>query len=179
MQSVRTKVLMPLLVVGWSLGIGAGCAAATIQSDEIYADDPAFRIADDSEIEDTTRNREVLDVLAQYRKAVVRKDFGTLKRVISKNYYDNGGTTATTDDDYGYEELANVFERMAQHAEEIKYRVTVRDVTYERERARVTYEYKYAYKYVLGEKPTWDAGTEVNRTEMVREDGRWKIIGGL
>ena len=35
----------------------------------------------------------MIDVLVQYRRALVRKDVGTLKRLISTRYYDNGATT--------------------------------------------------------------------------------------
>lgn len=166
------------LVVLFSV-VGIGCASQTIRGDELYKDDPNFRIDEEAKIEDTTRNRKVLDVVAQYRKAVTTKDFGTLKRLVSEEYYDNGGTTDTTEDDYGFERLEEVWELMANHAEEIKYTITIKDVSYQHSRAQISYEYRFAYKYKLEDKPTWDAGVEVNQIQMVKKDDRWRIISGL
>lgn len=176
----RKKFTGHALVLGWAmLLLGVGCADHLIQGEELYDKDPGFRIGEEAQIEDNTQNRKVLDVLAQYRKAVVAKDFGTLKRLVSEDYYDNGGTTDTTEDDYGWEKLSEVFELMANHAEEIKYKVVVKDLKYENERAMVTYEYEYAYKYDLGPKPSWDAGVEVNQVEMIKHKDRWRITSGL
>lgn len=159
--------------------LGFGCASQTIKGDELYKDQRGFRIGDKAKIPDSNKNREVLDIVAQYQKAVSSKDFGTLKRLIAQEYYDNGGTTDTTEDDYSGTKLPELFEMMAKHAEEIKYDVTVKRVQYKHKRALVDYEYKYAYKYKVGDKPTWDAGVEVNRLELVPENGRWRIASGL
>ncbi|TDP71804.1 SnoaL-like protein [Bradymonas sediminis] len=176
---VSMRRLVMALVISTGLLAGVGCGADYIRDDQIYKDDIDFRIDDDSQIEDTLENREVLDVLASYRKAVVTKDFGTLKRLISPNYYDNAGTTNTTEDDYSASDLAEVFEMMAQGAREIRYDVLVRDVKVKGERATVDYKFDYAYKYVIADESSWDAGVDVNRLELEREDGVWRIVSGL
>lgn len=172
--------------LGLKLGLGVllvfltvGCASQTIKGDELYGDVDGFRIGQEADIPDETEYREALDVLVQYRKALVQKDVGALKRLISKDYYDNAGSTDTTDDDYGHEKLPDIFEMLANYADEIKYNVTVKRVQFKHKRAMIDYEYEYAYKYDVGEKATWDAGVEVNRLELVTEDGRWKIASGL
>lgn len=172
------RFLMALLLMTGLLA-GVGCGTDYIRDDQMYKDDADFRIDEDAEIEDTVENREVLDVLATYRKAVVNKDFGTLKRLVSTQYYDNAGTTNTTEDDYNAEDLSEVFEMMAQGAREIRYGVMVREVAVNGDRATVDYKFDYAYKYGLDGESSWDVGIDVNRLELVREDGGWRITSGL
>src|SRR5690554_6495624 len=148
MVSMRRLVMALVMMTG--LLAGVGCGTDYIRDDQLYKDDPDFQIDEDSEIEDTLKNREVLDVLATYRKAVVSKDFGTLKRLVSAQYYDNAGTTSTTEDDYNAEDLSKVFEMMAQGAREIRYGVRVREVGVQGDRASVDYKFEYAYKYGMG-----------------------------
>jgi hypothetical protein len=157
----------------------AGCGDQFIRSDELYQDDPGFSIAEDVEIPDTTQSRQALDVLAQYRQAVVQKDFGALNRLVSNDYYDNAGTTDTTKDDYDAERLSEVFEMMAEHTESISYKVLVKDVEIQKDRAFVDYEYEYSYQYKFGDEVKWDAGVEVNRLELVEKGGSYKIVSGL
>lgn len=156
-----------------------GCGDQFIRADELYQNDPGFNISEDAEIPDTTRSRQALDVLAQYRQAVVQKDFGALNRLIAEDYYDNAGTTDTTQDDYDAERLSQVFEMMAQHTESITYKVLVKNVELEKDRAFVDYEYEYAYQYKFGDDVKWDAGVEVNRLELTERGDGWKIVSGL
>lgn len=176
---VSMRRLLVAFVISTGLLAGVGCGSDFIRDDQIYKDDPDFRIDEDSEIEDTLENREALDVLATYRKAVVAKDFGTLKRLISPNYYDNAGTTDTTEDDYSAEDLGEIFELMAQGAREIRYDVMVSAVDIKGDRATVDYKFEYAYQYVSADDSSWDVGVDVNRLELVKENGRWLIISGL
>lgn len=155
------------------------CAPQYLRSERHYQDEPGFVIDKEAEIADTTENRQILDVLLQYRSAVVRKDVGTLKRLVSARYYDNAATTDTTRDDYGADDLNEVFEMMAQHTDQIRYDVTVKAVEVQRNVAWIDYEFRYAYEYSVGDAPTWDAGIDVNRLQLEAEDGEWKIVSGL
>jgi hypothetical protein len=156
-----------------------GCGPAYLKKESHYAEEVGFTIDDEAQIPDTVENRQVLDVLVQYRSAIVRKDVGSLKRLVSAEYYENGGTTNTTTDDYGAEQLPKIYEMMAQHAENIRYEVTVKELVVDGQRAYVDYEYQYAYQFKVGEQPSWDAGIDVNRLELLDQDGEWKIISGL
>ena len=123
--------------------------------------------------------RQIIDSLYRYRQALVGKDFGTLNRLVSENYYDNAGTTDTTTDDYGHSELEGVFELMAQHAEEIRYQIIVKEVEIDGARGAIDYEFEYAFQYLVGDKETWDAGSDVNRLEFAREGDEWRITSGM
>ncbi len=172
------RLICLLVLVGFAFTTVA-CAGNQVRSDDVYPDDPNFMISDDAEIADTEEVREVLDVLYQYREAMVSKDFGALTRMASRDYYDNAGTTHTTEDDYGYDELADIFELMAQYAQEVQYEILVKDVVVDDHRAHVDYQFEYAYQYRMADQDTWDAGIDVNRMEFQREDDRWMIISGM
>ncbi|CAN0217933.1 unnamed protein product [Laminaria digitata] len=157
-----------------------GCASEFIRGEDVYKDDVDFIIDDEAKIRDTSENRAILDVMAKYRQAMVKKDFGTLNRIIDDGYYDNGSTTNTTRDDYGREQLDELFEMLANHAESIQYRITIKEITIERSEAFVDYEYRYAYQFKVGEEISWDAGVEVNRVTLQRKnEDEWKILSGL
>jgi hypothetical protein len=167
---------MLLVVV---VGALTACGSPHLRSDDMYGDESGFFIDDEATILDTPEHRQVLDVLHNYQQALVTKDFGSLNRLISEGYYDNAGTTHTTADDYGRNELNEVFEMMAQHVESIQYRIVVKDVRVEGQRAHVDYEYRYSYQYRVGEEVTWDAGVEVNRVQLALEQDVWRITSGL
>lgn len=167
------------IVLAGLLAVMTGCASNHLDSDDLYPDEPGFQIGEDAEIADSPEVREVLEVLYQYRNALVSKDFGTLNRLVSENYYENAGTTHTTADDYGYVELGEVFEKMAEYAAQIRYRVTVQDVMVRERQAHVDFEFEYAFQYDIADKETWDAGVDVNRMEFLREGNQWRIVGGM
>lgn len=176
-MKIRRWILWTTLFV--AALIFTGCGAKQLRADEFYVDDPDFHIDEEASIPDTTETREVLDVLWQYRQAIVNKDFGVLNRLVSDDYYENAGTTGTTADDYGRSELGEIFEMVAQSADEIRYQITVRDVQVRGTQAHVDYEFDYAFKFQVGDSVTWDAGADVNRLELAREGDRWRIVSGM
>lgn len=156
-----------------------GCGQAYLRTDSHYENEVGFSIDEEAKIADNTENRKVIDVLMQYRRAMIRKDVGTLRRLVSERYYDNAATTDTTRDDYSAEQLPELFEMFVQSTEQIKYDVKVKRVQVTDRNAYVDYEFKYAYRYKVGESPTWDAGLDVNRLQLESENGEWKIVSGL
>ncbi len=173
---IRMSALGLLVMVGLML---TACGSGHLRSDDLYPDDRDFRIDAEAEIVDTTEAREVLNVLYQYRQALVSKDFGTLTRLVSDEYYDNAGTTQTTADDWTRSDLESVFELMAQHAEEIRYRVLVKDLQVDGNQAHIDFEFEYSFRFRVGDVEELDAGRDVNRMELAREGDRWRIIGGM
>ena len=173
---IRLALIMTL---GATVATFTGCASEYIRGEDFYVEDADFRIDEEAKIKDTVENREILDVMAKYRQAIVKKDFGTLNRIIAEDYYDNASTTNTTRDDYGRAQLDELFEMLANHAESIQYRIIIKDVRVERDEAFVDYEYRYAYQFKIGEEVSWDAGVEVNRVTLKQQEDSWKILSGL
>lgn len=175
MQWVR-YVLCAMLAAGLA---STGCVTSGLQTDDVYPDATHFQIGDDTAIDDEPEVREVIDVLYQYREALVNKDFGTLNRLASEHYYENTGTTHTTEDDYGHDELETVFGALAEYAQQIQYHVVVQDVVVDDNQAHIDYEFEYAYQYDIADKEAWDAGVDVNRIELHREGDVWRITAGM
>ncbi|MEM1350171.1 MAG: hypothetical protein AAGI01_16550 [Myxococcota bacterium] len=175
-MNIRHWVMLLVLTLALA---SVGCGSAFLKDEDFQAEDLDFRIDPESEIPNDDAHRELLEVFAEYRRALVRKDFGTLNRIIADVYYENAGTTSTTRDDYGHEQLPKTFEQIASHAETIQYQVTVKSMTLDRSKGFVDYEYRYAYQYKVGEGVSWDAGVDVNRVEFRKVDGAWKIVNGL
>lgn len=173
------RLLVAMLIAFFFSSMLVACAGNQVRGDDLYPEETNFRISEEAEIRDTTEVREVLDVLYQYRRALVDKDFGTLNRLVSEHYYDNAGNPDSTEDHYSYEDLEELFAMMAEHADQIRYEVEVMDVSVSENQAHIDYEFEYAYQYDVGDKATWDAGMDVNRLELIREGDRWRIVSGM
>ncbi|MEZ4459842.1 MAG: hypothetical protein R3E66_08960 [bacterium] len=167
------------LIVALVALAATACGPDYLRKESHYADVQGVEIDEQSEIPDTEANRAIVNVLITYRNALIQKDVGSLKRLVSDKYYENAGTTDTTKDDYGAADLNDVFELLASEAEDIKYDVIIKGVEVDGDKASVDYEFKYAYRFTVGDQQTWDAGTDLNRLELLDENGEWKIISGL
>ncbi len=176
-MAVRHRLFWLIMVVGGLLA--SGCASSGLQSDELYPDTPEFQISDEVTIADTPEHREILEVLYEYRLALVTKDFGALNRLVSEDYYDNAGTTHTTADDYGYQNLPEIFELLANYADDIQYGVKVQELRVDGRQASIDFRYDYAYRFEIGDQETWDAGSDINRLDLRREGDVWRIISGM
>lgn len=132
-------------------------------------------------VEDTDGNREIAALVEHYRLAVEKRDMASLKEMISRRYFANAGTTAESDDDYGYDYLeSRVLPNLRDDVKSIQYQITLRNVTFQGEgRAYADFEYWYKFFYVDGGKDRWVSKNNFNRLEFVKEDGVWRIIGGL
>jgi len=88
---------------------GAGCAAHT-------SNIPG------TSVPDTAANRDIIQVVENYRNAVERKDSAALLLMASKNYWEDGGTP-TGKDDYGYDKLRDVLTGRFQKGEDVRYSI--------------------------------------------------------
>lgn len=139
-----------------------------------------IKVDDEATIFDTEDNRAVLNVLTRYQEAIEQRDTDAIDRLISDDYYENGGTSERTDDDYGRSGVPDAIARFAKAIKHIRVEIVVKDMRVDGDRAQVFYEYSYNYLFQTGEVPQWEAGREVNRMDLVRNDsGDWKITRGL
>ena len=133
-----------------------------------------------TEIPDNEENREVWDRVMEYRKAVETRDADKLLGMVSRKYYENSETTDDSTDDYGYDELRDlVVADFRDNVLEVQYRLLMRRIDIDGDRAFADYEYYYSFKYVEGGVTGWKPKNDFNRLEFVREDGVWNIAGGL
>ena len=139
------------------------------------------RYITNTEVEDTARNRVIADLVERYRVAVEQRDSGALKEMVSRRYFSNAGTTAESGDDYGYEQLEKrVLPMLQENVKSVQYHVYLRKVEFlDENRATADFEFYYKFFYVEGGKDRWSAKNDFARLEFAREDGAWRIVGGL
>lgn len=134
-----------------------------------------------TEVEDTPKNRVIADLVDRYRIAVERRDVDGLMELVSRRYFSNAGTTSDSTDDYGYEQMEErVFPLLRNEIKSVQFSIFLRKVDFQGEdRAIAEMEYTYKFSYIEEGKERWFAKNDFSRLEFTREDGVWRIIGGL
>lgn len=159
---MRVTVTVTGLLLGFVL---AGCSSSLI---------PGTRV------EDNPPNRAVFDVVEAYRMAMEERDMQRIRNLVSLRYYENSSTTDTNSDDYGFSQLeGKVIPILRDNIKKVQYRIKLRKITIEGNRATAEYEYYWKFQYSEGGRENWVARNDFNRLDFVREDGVWKIIAGL
>lgn len=131
-------------------------------------------------VPDTGENRVIVDLVERYRLAVERRDTEGLREMMSRRYFENAGTTANPDDDYGYDQFeSGVLPLLTQDVKSVQFNIYLRRIEFQGDRAFAEYEYYYKFYYVDGGKDRWAAKNDFARLEFVREDGVWRIAGGM
>ena len=141
--------------------------------------DDSSVVANDAEIVDNSVNREIIAQIEEYRRALEDKDIASLRRLISSGYYENAGTNHTTDDDYGYDGLTEVFELYAENVRQLRLSLEVRQIEVRGDRANVYLDYAYNMLYVVEGQERWQVDRDINRVELVREGDQWRVLAGL
>jgi hypothetical protein len=163
---VRAQLLMRsfLLLIFGLAGSMLGCATKHIPN---------------TYVEDTQENREVIDFLEKYRKAVEDRDTGALLAMTSKGYFDDMGTP-TGEDDVDYDGLAAGLERLRGEVLSARYQISYRGLTYITDnRVLVDLVYTGWFKVETPKGPEWRRRLEPHRIVLAREDSRLKIVSGL
>lgn len=133
-----------------------------------------------TDIPDTEENREIYQIVMDYRSAIEKRDADALAGLLSRQYFENSATTHRSDDDYGYDKVRDVLlQELRDNILAVQLRILMRRIDIDGDRAFAEYEYYYTFKYVEGGVEGWEPKNDFNRLEFVREDGTWKIAGGL
>jgi len=145
------------------LSLLAGCAHSTIG---------------DTEIKDTKENREILQVVREYRDALQSLDADAVLDLISPAYYESNANSSD-DDDYDYRELAKTLHENFSRTRRIRVdvRVDMVEVDEDQAYAEVFYEIRAQNDYPSGLK--WETRADRTRLRFRREDGRWLLTAGL
>jgi len=131
-------------------------------------------------VPDTAENREILDILEQYRAAVERRDAETLALLVSPRYFENASSTSDPKDDYGFQEMIQkVLPVLQDNVQQVQYKITVERVDVTGNMASVYYEWDMTFKYAEGGMEGWSTAKDKNRLDLSLEGGHWKIVAGL
>lgn len=111
---------------------------------------------------------------------MAQKDVATLRSMISKEYYENASTTDDLTDDYGNERLDEIFnDYLVQSVKDIRFIIQIKQLTHEGMEYYVDYQYIWNFRYEVAGQSYWQSKNDTNRMTLVKEDGAWKIRGGL
>jgi hypothetical protein len=130
-------------------------------------------------VEDNASNREVVDFVEKYRKAVESRDIATLMALASRDYFDDMGTP-TGNDDVDYETLKVGLVRIRQEIIDARYQISYRGLTYmPNDRVLVDLLYTGWFKVNTSEGPQWRRRLEPHRIVIAREDRDYRIVSGM
>ena len=118
-----------------------------------------------TDVEDTSENRKVIQFCEQYRHAVEDKNVGQLLKMASAAYHKRG---AGNDDDIDYAGLKDFLTTTFQSTDAISYEIRYRRVTFA-ENTHVYVDYTYAASFRIPgiEKEEWRHSVADNRLDLM------------
>lgn len=156
---------MKRLICGLLLAVAAGCAHSKIR---------------DTEIDDTPENRDVLEFVEEYKRAVESLDAEAVIALVDPSFYEDNGNTDSSDD-YDYEGLKTNLRESFERTKAMQLLLRIDAIEVERDQAfaELYYEFRAHNEYPSGTK--WDTGTDRTRLRLIRssKDAPWRIAAGL
>jgi hypothetical protein len=140
-----------------------------------------------TDVEDTEENRKLISFCEQYRRAVERRDVMALLKMISPDYYEDGGN-ADASDDMDYAQFKDWLTGASSgetglafgDATAIRHEIRYRRVLKENDRIFVDYTYSASYRIPTANGDEWKRKVDDNRIELVEgADGELKIVAGM
>lgn len=132
-----------------------------------------------TDVEATSENKKIITFCEQYRHAVEEKDVGTLLKLASPRYYEDGGNTNPEDDidfDGLRDYLTSTFVKTQTIRYEIRYR---RIVSAENKKIFIEYTYSASYRIPGLKGEEWKHTVADNRLELIPEGESFKILAGM
>ena len=128
----------------------------------------------------TEINRQIFNVLQAYHKAMEDRDVETIKKMVSKRYYENGGTTDVDKDDYGVDRLSSaVLPRLRSNVKRVQFKIKLLSIKVQGATASAEYEYFGRALLSEGVRDSYKMWNDFAQMQFVRENGRWLISRGL
>ncbi|MEM9194456.1 MAG: hypothetical protein AAGF12_35090 [Myxococcota bacterium] len=132
-----------------------------------------------TDVADTSENREVLEFVEQYREALMERDSGALIRLADPEYLDDNGTPSANDD-IDYEILQERLLTFSERILDVRYDIRYRRVTFtEADRVYVDYTYSGNFKVVTAEGERWSRRLADNRLILARREDGFRILSGM
>lgn len=153
-------LMSAMLIAGALLG---GCGASLIEN---------------TDVEDTSANRDVLKYVEGYRHAVESRDIGTLISMASPNYFDTNGTV-TADDDVDYKGLRAKLNAWKEGLVSARYEIRYRRVQFLRDRVFVDYTYTGNFRVKTADGERAVRRLDDNRIVLERHGDSFKVLSGM
>ena len=132
-----------------------------------------------TDVEDSSENREVVQFVERYRHAMEERDVAALLGLVSPRYYDDNGTPIGTDD-IDVEGLRAKLAAFRERVLAVRYEIRYRRVTFTtNDRVLVDYTYTGSFRVTTSEGERWSRRLADNRIVLGREGGELRILAGL
>jgi len=129
-------------------------------------------------VHDTRLNRQLIEIVEDYRNALESKDPVRLLTLAHPQYFEDSGT-AKTDDDYGFEGLRQVLQTRLAAVRTIRYNIEYRRVEVMGTHAQVDVRYDATFQMATALGDRWERKQNDKRIELERDGDRWLIIAGM
>lgn len=132
-------------------------------------------------IDDTPENRQLIDVVGAYTKALENRDADAVLALVSPRYYEDNGNTDKADD-YDYNGLRTELAKDFARTKKIQVDIKVEEVAYEPKEEKkayvfLSYTYRAQSEFPVGTK--WKTNTDRSRLTLEKDGDRWLITAGL
>jgi hypothetical protein len=132
-----------------------------------------------TDVEDTSTNRQVIVFCEQYRHAMEERNVGRLLKLMSPGYFEDGGNTKN-DDDADFDKIHDFLTGDFLKTSGIRYEIRYRRITFaDNSHVFVDYTYAAAWKLPGVKNDEWHHKVADNRLDLVRDADSFKIIGGM
>lgn len=133
-----------------------------------------------TDVEDTDRNRKVIDFCEQYRHAVEHRNVAMLLQFADPRYYEDGGN-ADASDDLDYAGLREYLEGRFKDTRAIRYEIRYRRVGEGRKEHSIYVDFTFSasYKIPTPDGELWHREVADNRLELVPAGETFKILSGM
>lgn len=139
----------------------------------------ASQMIPNTDVEDNSYNRNVIQFCEQYRHAVEDRNVALLLKIAAPSYYEDGGNVDPTDD-LDYAGLKTYLEDKFYKTKAIRYEIRYRRVGKgRRDIVFVDYTYSASYKLATDEGDVWRRTVADNRLELVPDGEKFKIVAGM
>jgi hypothetical protein len=132
-----------------------------------------------TDVEDNSFNRKVVEFCEEYRHAVERRNVGLLLKLAHKSYYEDGGNIDAMDD-LDYAGLKGYLTDRFRDTKAIRYEIRYRRVGFGRnDEVFVDYTYSASYQMITTDGDVWRRSVADNRLELVADGESFRILAGM
>lgn len=132
-----------------------------------------------TDVEDSSVNRKVIEFCEEYRHAVERRNIGALLSMAHLSYYEDGGNIDATDD-IDFAGLRSFLESEFKDTRAVRYEIRYRRVGESPKKTFwVDYTYSASYKVPTAEGEVWRRKVADNRLELLPVEDSFKILAGM
>lgn len=168
LRSARSLLVVATWVTLLGLPLLAGCATVpTIPG---------------TGVEDTSTNREIIQVCEQYRHAMEERDADTLLNMASPDYYEDSATPKA-DDDYGYDGLKLVIAKRLAALKSLRYNIRYLRIEVlgsgDRKRALVDIRYDASFQLATELGDRWERKQSDKQFSLEWNGEKWLFLGGM